>query len=359
MDSGSHLSVILDISPSQWHLSSVRQPYPLDLSSFISQLLTFLNAHIASRNENSLAVFGAFPGKSVLLYSSADPPSETPSNDANSFPPFKMVDSTVMHNIGQQLQESGQRPDEEAPSALVGALTKALCYINRLTLEFNASTNATEGLEPLTLPDPRILILSVSPDQTSSYISVMNSIFSAQKLKVTIDACQLYGPDTVFLQQAAHLTGGSYIYLERRDALLQYLTMAFLSPPSVRQTISVPTQDKVDFRAACFCHKDIVDVGFVCSVCLSIFCQPVPVCSTCRTKFPMKTLQRLNSARPSLPSSTSQSRNPSTPSTPQRSDGRTPGTLSQIPLGPGSLPHSANIGLNGYSLVQTNGAKNG
>lgn len=56
----------------------------------------------------------------------------------------------------------------------------------------------------------------------------MNSIFSAQKLKVTIDVCKMFGPDTVFLQQAAHLTGGSYIYLDRRDALLQYLIVCFL-----------------------------------------------------------------------------------------------------------------------------------
>ncbi|KAJ3748950.1 transcription factor Tfb4-domain-containing protein [Lentinula detonsa] len=314
---GSHLSVVVDLSPSQWHLSSLHQPYPLDLGSFVSQLLAFLNAHIASRHENSLAVFGAFPGKSVLLYSSAIPPAETPST----------------------------------PSALVGALTKSLCYINRLTLEFNASTaNATEGLEPLTLSDPRILILSVSPDQTASYIPVMNSIFSAQKLKVTIDACQIYGPETVFLQQAAHLTGGSYIYLERRDALLQYLTMTFLPPPSVRHTISVPTQDKIDFRAACFCHKNIVDVGFVCSVCLSSF-----------TKFPIKTLQRLNAARPSLPlASASQSRNPSAPSTPMKTDGRasaTPFRSGETPLGPGGLPHSGNINVNG--TPHTNGAKNG
>ncbi|KIK67218.1 hypothetical protein GYMLUDRAFT_37291 [Collybiopsis luxurians FD-317 M1] len=351
---GAHLSLVIDLSPSQWHLSQSHSPYPLSLSSFLSQLFAFLNAHIASRHENTLAVFGAFPRNSLLLYSSTDPPEESPSHDSNSFPPFKIVNSTIMRNILSQLDSLSD--EEQAPTALVGALTKALCYINRLTLEFNASTaNATEGLEPLTLPDPRILILSVSPDQTASYIPVMNSIFSAQKLKVTIDACQLYGPDTVFLQQAAHLTGGSYIYLERRDALLQYLTMAFLPPPSVRDTISVPTQDKIDFRAACFCHKNIVDVGFVCSVCLSIFCQPVPVCSTCRTKFPIKTLQRLNSARPSLPPAPSQSHTPSAPSTPQKTNGRTPGTPSQSPLG--GLPHSGTIGLNGSTL--TNGAKNG
>jgi transcription initiation factor TFIIH subunit 3 len=74
--------------------------------------------------------------------------------------------------------------------------------------------------------------------------------------------------------------------------------MTFLPPLPIRKVLAVPTQDKIDFRAACFCHKNIVDIGFVCSVCLSIFCQPVPVCSTCRTKFPIKTLQRLNASRP-------------------------------------------------------------
>jgi len=34
------------------------------------------------------------------------------------------------------------------------------------------------------------------------------------------------GPDTVFLQQAAHLTGGSYLYLTETSALLQYLIVS-------------------------------------------------------------------------------------------------------------------------------------
>ena len=46
---------------------------------------------------------------------------------------------------------------------------------------------------------------------------------------MTIDVCKVYGPDTIFLQQAAHLTNGSYIYLERRDALLQYLIVISFS----------------------------------------------------------------------------------------------------------------------------------
>jgi hypothetical protein len=36
--------------------------------------------------------------------------------------------------------------------------------------------------------------------------------------------------------------------------------------------MTVPSSNQVDFRAACFCHKNVVDVGFVCSVCLSSEC---------------------------------------------------------------------------------------
>lgn len=31
----------------------------------------------------------------------------------------------------------------------------------------------------------------------------------------------------------------------------------------------------------CFCHKKTIDMGYVCSVCLSIFCKHHKKCSTC------------------------------------------------------------------------------
>ncbi|KAJ7772530.1 TFIIH subunit Tfb4/p34 [Mycena maculata] len=285
---GSHLSVVVDLSPLYWARSALPAPeneFPLTLAAFLAQLLAFLNAHVACAHENTLAVFGAFPGKSILLYASSAPIPDglaPDTNSANAYPPFNAVDAAVVQRITAELDALPEQ-DEEAPSALVGALAKALCYVNRFTLPPSANSKAqANGFHPGVLPDPRILVLSVSPDLATSYIPVMNAIFSAQKLKATIDVCQIYGPNTVFLQQAAHLTGGSYIFLERRDALLQYLIMSFLPPPAIRRTLSVPTQEQVDFRAACFCHKRIIDIGFVCSVCLSIFCAPLPVCTTCR-----------------------------------------------------------------------------
>ncbi|GJJ06273.1 hypothetical protein Clacol_000464 [Clathrus columnatus] len=242
----------------KWHLCSTSQ-HPLPLDVFLSHLLTFLNSHIALKHENTLAVFAALPGKSAMLFSSADMVvgNITEAADSNTYQPFRTVDSFVVRGISEHIDAIDKTKEED---------------INRLNQTITEKVTTTD----LKVTDSRILIISVSPDLSSSYISLMNAIFSAQKLKVPIDVCKLYGPDTVFLQQAAHLTGGSYLYLEQKEALLQYLIMTFLPPRKLRQYLATPTQDRVDFRAACFCHKNIVDVGFVCSVCLSI--PPLMIC---------------------------------------------------------------------------------
>ncbi|CCA72023.1 related to TFIIH basal transcription factor complex p34 subunit [Serendipita indica DSM 11827] len=299
MENASHLSVILDLSPSQWYQSSQTSgdKHPLSLAHFLPQLFVFLNAHLASQHENTLTVFGAFPGKSSMLYSSNETYIQADA-DSNTFQPFKTMNSVIAQRLNEELESLPE--DAEAPIALVGALTKSLCTINRRSHPSD-TLNATSP-NPSKLPTPRLLVISVSPDLSASYIPIMNSIFCAQKLKLSIDVCKIFGPDNVFLQQAAHLTGGSYISIDRRDSILQYLMTTFLSPPAVRRLMAVPTEDRIDLRAACFCHKQIVDIGFICSICLSIFCKPTPVCSTCRVKFPIKTLQRLKEAvNPVLP----------------------------------------------------------
>ena len=48
--------------------------------------------------------------------------------------------------------------------------------------------------------------------------------------------------------------------------------MMFLPGRNTRKHLNMPLQDSVDLRAACFCHRQIVDIGYVCSVCLSSMC---------------------------------------------------------------------------------------
>lgn len=68
MEPASHMSVILDLSPTQWHLSSLpKNEYPLSFRSFLAQTLAFLNSHLAFKHENTLAVYGALPGKRCVF----------------------------------------------------------------------------------------------------------------------------------------------------------------------------------------------------------------------------------------------------------------------------------------------------
>ena len=127
--------------------------------------------------------------------------------------------------------------------------------------------------------------MTASGTTASHYMSYMNVFFTAQKLNILIDACML-DRDSGLLQQGADMTNGKYIRVNKLDSLLQFLLWTFLPDTSLRGgQLSLPTATKVDYRAACFCHRQLVDIGFVCSVCLSIFCKFSPMCSTCQTVF--------------------------------------------------------------------------
>ena len=90
--------------------------------------------------------------------------------------------------------------------------------------------------------------------------------------------------------QASDITGGLYIRVPEPEALLQYLLVTvlptsanigymcivyslfqwvFLPDTSTQKMLNLPLPQKVDYRAACFCHHQLVEIGHVCSVCLA------------------------------------------------------------------------------------------
>ena len=147
----------------------------------------------------------------------------------------------------------------------------ALCYIARLqrTKPHGTRLNA------------RILVLTGSVECASQYMTYMNVFFTAQKQGIALDVCALDKAMTL-LQQGCDITGGQYLRLPQLDGLLQYLLWVFLPDPQTRNKLVLPPPTKVDYRAACFCHRELIDIGFVCSVCLSIFCKFSPICTTCQ-----------------------------------------------------------------------------
>ncbi|KAF1837181.1 transcription factor Tfb4 [Decorospora gaudefroyi] len=308
------LAIVLDTNPHAWaHLSST-----LSLSTALANILVFINAHLASGNANEIAVIASHSHKTTFLYPTPAAPQPQSrrgatngdvemngtatdkehhtAESANKYRPFAVAESAILHNFVKLLNETNEGHLEATPTTLIGgALSLALTHINKQTILHAPTAASAESTSLAALADSenthvervpltsRILIVSVSGDLANQYIPVMNSIFAAQRKRIPIDILKLAG-DTVLLQQASDATGGVYMKPERPEGLLQYLMMAFLPDVTARTSLVVPSAGGVDFRAACFCHRKVVDIGFVCSVCLSIFCNPnLPdnICLTC------------------------------------------------------------------------------
>ncbi|KAF3936274.1 hypothetical protein ABW19_dt0206804 [Dactylella cylindrospora] len=317
------LVIILDTNPIAWELLS--ESSSLSFPDALNQLLIFANAHLAFSQANRAAVIASHVDGAYFLSpatpgseSEDDRPELTPerqkevnTRNASKYRVFRLLEDEVRGSYGRLIKNTKAETVSRnlQASALSGALSLALTYINRICFGGGGGrANVAAGDEKSKVNmaggrvddtgrtmHAKILVVSVTPDPAMQYIPIMNSVFAAQRLKIPIDVCKLRDT-TVFLQQAADATGGVYIEPEHPMGLLQYLMMGFLPDHLSRQSLILPTKVDVDFRAACFCHKKVLDVGFVCSICLSIFCDPPEnaICITCDTKLDVSTLENLN-----------------------------------------------------------------
>ncbi|OTA96306.1 hypothetical protein M434DRAFT_392966 [Hypoxylon sp. CO27-5] len=314
------LTIIIDTNPRAWAAIADQLP----ISKAIANLLVFVNAHLAFGNDNHVAILAAHPNRAVWLYPKSpntdrysrnsngdgqdvemtdvdgqqDGESAELSGSANKYPQFAQVETSILTSLRSLIDST--TPSDLNPTTLVsGALTLALSYIHKMAHAFEPSKTSSDPANPTSAPpasDPtaasaatlhsRIFVLSVSDSEPAQYIPTMNAVFAASHARIPIDTLSLYGTPT-FLQQAAFITGGTFLSAATNPrGLLSYLMFGFLADAEARKSLITPTQDSVDFRAACFCHRNVVDTGFVCSICLSIFCE-VPEnaeCLTCGTK---------------------------------------------------------------------------
>lgn len=250
---------------------------------------------------------------------------------------FSQLTQVLVKNfklLGEALfEESSSDPsiaagDPNRPTLLAGALSLALCYSNRKT---RAAAAAGGRL------DSRILIVCPEIDSASQFVPSMNAMFSAQKRGIPIDVFLLNptntasgqeesggkqegtkngrgsgvsmssssSSSTLLLEQAADLTGGLFWTLDEWKWLGQWLMNLFLPDGRSRNLLVLPRRPQgssgggggasvhgVDYRATCFCHRRVVDMGFVCPVCLAIYCQSSPECPTCRSRFALPISKR-------------------------------------------------------------------
>ena len=246
-------------------------------------------------------------------------------NESNKYRPYRLIEEELVRNLQNLMSSTSPKVVHEKSSTMIaGALSLALSYINRRSQEHQelltgiSSSLADQSASVATDPNSstnntmqaRILIITLSPstDLAHQYIPIMNSIFACQRLNIPIDVLQLplgleaesgskpaqrngsvvessSQSSAVFLQQASDATHGVFVHAKlsppagqdgdtsiASSALLTYLLSSFLPSATSRIHLITPTRVDVDFRAACFCHRNIIPIGYVCSICLSIFC---------------------------------------------------------------------------------------
>lgn len=262
------LVIVLDTNPSQ---RIVRQNSQ-HLTQCVDAIVAFGNAHLMQRSQNKLAVLSCHHHATDFLYPMPGKQLDVRQIDGQ-YEAFSLVEKTIKQRLGQIIS-TAPKILTTCESLLAGSMSMALCYISRV------QRNAPPGVKM----HARILTVTGSNECAAQYMTYMNVFFTAQKMGVVIDVCAL-DKSLSLLQQGCDITGGQYLRLTQLDGLLQYLLWVFLPDPQTRHKLVLPPPTKVDYRAACFCHRELIEIGYVCSVCLSIFCKFSPICTTCHTVF--------------------------------------------------------------------------
>ncbi|KAL3689497.1 hypothetical protein R1sor_015806 [Riccia sorocarpa] len=286
-DDISQVVILLEANPYFWgerisRAANSAETTGFTFDRFLEHVLLFINSLFLLNQANRVVVIATGATSCAYLYDS-----QASEVAANARTARAVKKQSVVEKITQKLEDFmskeavcdlNQGMEDTRYSLLSGSLSMALCYIQKVL----------RGAPPH--PRPRILCLQGSPDAppqyvTLPYIAIMNAIFSAQRSLVPIDACLVGDQPSAFLQQATHITGGIYQKPSTPEGLFEYLAMVFATDLYSRKFLQLPGASGVDFRASCFCHKKSIDMGFVCSVCLSIFCKGQRTCTTCNANF--------------------------------------------------------------------------
>ncbi|KAL6727166.1 hypothetical protein Aduo_009066 [Ancylostoma duodenale] len=191
----------------------------------------------------------------------------------------------MLNALRDTLRDSANSDDDRMGSPLAAVLSHAICHLKR------ADSTATNNNEAVASSSSfgRVVIVAMTVDFGTEHSPLMNLFFSAAKHGICVDVVSL-SESSPLLQQAADITGGIFLQVEQPSKLLSSMMTHLLGDPSSRSLFPHPTLTEVDYRASCACHHELVSSGWVCSVCLSVLCQFMPICKACGAIFKVNTL---------------------------------------------------------------------
>lgn len=119
----------------------------------------------------------------------------------------------------------------------------------------------------------------------------MNLFFAARQHRIKISVASFSSTGTIavpILQQACDITGGTHLMIDNPQLFGQSITKYLLiNSYECDDVFSLNQSNLVDYRATCTCHSQLLDMGWVCTICLTVQCntnKPTK-CLCCNTPF--------------------------------------------------------------------------
>lgn len=156
----------------------------------------------------------------------------------------------------------------------------------------------------------RIVLIMNSVVEPSVFSKLMNCVFVLESRETILDVLDLLidrkKPEVAhkpqlpvpqqtsrqdYLQQATQKTKGVYLPVEfPSKAMIQFVLQTLVMGKAQRETFKMPYLTATRFSGSCNCHNENVDLAYVCSACLAIYCSRGKkdnqgVCDFCKEKY--------------------------------------------------------------------------
>lgn len=121
----------------------------------------------------------------------------------------------------------------------------------------------------------RVLVLFNSLVEKEVFSRLMNCVFVLQHREIVLDVITLTAQDLDTLTQATHKTKGTLFPMQEPNrGLLQYVLHVLINSSGQRDLFKMPYLTKTNFSGSCTCHNNRLDLAWVCSACLGVYCVP-------------------------------------------------------------------------------------
>lgn len=316
------LAIVLDVNVERWATlfeeTATEPESSLSLSFTLDSIIAFAHQYNTLNRDNRISFwtmddercvlfisFHIFSNSTLLSLSNSYFGSKlvypTTNKENNSNPITAMFEFGLFREATQKviLDSSKATIQLEPPIApLHAALSRCFLYLSRQEQELCASASEIDSeLEiPLSLGasqfPARILVLTLSKDSNIHTLPTINAMFACHKRNIIIDSLVLSSSViSPRLQVAAELTGGYHCNVTQKSELQKLLLSTFIVDAPMRDVgLKLPKLVHVSHKATCFCHSRSISIGYVCSVCLAVFCEPCAPCRVCSVEFSQESI---------------------------------------------------------------------